>query len=383
LSKLLKSKLNSGNLFSAINTWAVSLFRYSAGILEWTKAELQEIDRRTRKRLTIYKGMHPRSDVDRLYVERSKGGRGLMSVEDVVQYENHSLKQYTRVSETEIIRKVGMVMKVDSTQDSQECRNRQKENRLKNWKAKAMNGQHLRQTEENAAKETWQWMKRGSLKRETESLIIAAQDQALRTNYRKAKIEKSTNISMCRLCKEKEETVSHIVSECSKIAQTEYKKRHDRVATAIHWAICKKSGLPHTEKWYDHRAEPVTENEHVKLLWDFTVQTDRTIQARRPDLILIDKIVDECKIIDVAVPGDTRVVKKEEEKIEKYRDLAIEIGRIWKKKAKTIPIVIGALGTLSKNHLMYLEELECNISFETIQKTALLGTARILRRTLY
>ena len=75
-------------------------------------------------------------------------------------------------------------------------------------------------------------------------------------------------------------------------------------------------------------------------------------------------------------------MKKEEEKIEKYRDLAIEIGRIWKKRANTVPIIIGALGTIEKNHLMYLGELGCNISFETIQKTALLGTARILR-TLY
>ena len=383
LTKLLKSGLNSGNLFSAINTWPLSLFRYGAGILEWTKAELQEVNRCTRKRITIYKGMHPRSDVDRLYVERSKGGRGLMSVEDVVQYESHSLKQYTRGSETEIIRKSGVVIKVDSVQCSQEYRNGQKETRLKNWKSKAMNGQHLRQTEENAAKETWQWMKRGSLKRETESLKIAAQDQALRTNYRKAKIEKSTTISKCRLCKEKEETVSHIVSECSKIAQTEYKKRHDRVAATIHWALCKKYGLPHMENWYDHRVEPVMENEHVKLLWDFNVQTDRTIEARRPDLILIDKIIEEYKIIDVAVPGDTRVVKTEEEKIEKYRDLAIEIGKIWEKSANTVPIVIGALGTISKNHLMYLGELECNISFETIQKTALLGTACILRRNLY
>ena len=153
-----------------------------------------------------------------------------------------------------------------------------------------MNGQHLRLTEEILTKETWQWMKRGSLKRETESLIIAAQDQTLRSNHRKAKVEKST-ISMCRLCKEKEETVSHIVSECSKITQTEYKKRHDRVATTIHWALCKKYGLPYTEKWNDHSAEPVMENEHVKLLWDFNVQTDRTIEARRPDLILIDKIM--------------------------------------------------------------------------------------------
>ena len=120
-----------------------------------------------------------------------------MSVEDVVRYESHSLKQYTRGSETEIIRKAGSVIKVDSVQCSQEYRNEQ-ETRLKNWKSKAMNGQHLRQTEETSGKETWQWMTTGSLKRETESLIIAAQDQALRTNHRKAKIEKCINVSTCR-----------------------------------------------------------------------------------------------------------------------------------------------------------------------------------------
>ena len=68
-------------------------------------------------------------------------------------------------------------------------------------------------------------MTRGSLKRETESLIIGAQVQALQTNYSKARIEKRTNDAKCRLCKTKDETVSHIASECSKIAQTEYKHR--------------------------------------------------------------------------------------------------------------------------------------------------------------
>ena len=52
------------------------------------------------------------------------------------------------------------------------------------------------------------------------------------------------------------------------------------------------------------------ENEHDKLLWDFNVQTDWTIEARRPDLILIDKTIEECKIIDVAIPGDNRVGEK-------------------------------------------------------------------------
>ena len=67
-----------------------------------------------------------------------------------------------------------------------------------------MNGQHLRKTEKDAAKETWQWIKRGSLNEETESLIIAAQDQALRTNYRKAKLEKSAHTASHRVDKEKE-----------------------------------------------------------------------------------------------------------------------------------------------------------------------------------
>ena len=69
----------------------------------------------------------------------------------------------------------------------------------------------------------WQWLKRGSLKRQTESLIIAAQDQALETNYRKAKVEHSRESALCRMCKIKDETVVHIVSECIKLAQAEYK----------------------------------------------------------------------------------------------------------------------------------------------------------------
>ena len=150
----------------------------------------------------------------------------------------------------------------------------------------------------------------------------------------------------------------------------------------MHWSICKKHGLPHTEKWYDHRAEPVTENENVKLLWDFNIQTDKIIEARRPDLILENKETKECQIIDIAIPGDTRVIKKEEEKIEKYQELGFELGRLWKVKTKVIPIVIGALGAISNRLISYLAEIGAELSFETIQKTALLGTAQILRKTL-
>ena len=68
----------------------------------------------------------------------------------------------------------------------------------------------------------------------------------------------------------------------------------------------------------------------------------------------------------------------ENEKIEKYKDLGIES----KKRVNTVPIVIGMQGTISMNHLMHLGEIECNISFEMILKTALLGTVCIVRRIL-
>mgnify|MGYP001794065188 FL=1 len=383
VKRVLKSKLSAGNLFQAINTWAVSLYRYGAGVVEWTKDELKQIDRRTRKLIAMHRGMHPRSDVDRLYVERGKGGRGLMSIEDTVKYESHSLKKYTEDSPVEVIRNAGRVVKSDEEDMTKSgYRDKQKTTRIDEWVEKPMNGQYIRQTKEHTAAETWKWMTRGSLKRETESLIVAAQDQALRTNYRKARIEKSSNDAKCRLCKIRDETISHLVSECPKIAQTEYKHRHDKVAAAVHWSICKKHGLPHTEKWYDHRAEPVIENEKVKLLWDFNVQTDKVIEARRPDLILENKETSECQIIDIAIPGDTRVVKKEEEKIDKYKELAFEIGRLWKVKPRVIPIVIGALGTISSRLIPYLAEIGVQLSFETIQKTALLGTAQILRKAL-
>ena len=70
--KLLKSKLNSGNLVKSINTWAVLLLRYSAAFVNWKRSELQEIDRKTRKYLTMYGGLHPKADIDRLYLPRKR-----------------------------------------------------------------------------------------------------------------------------------------------------------------------------------------------------------------------------------------------------------------------------------------------------------------------
>ena len=133
-----------------------------------------------------------------------------------------------------------------------------------------------------------------------------------------------------------------------------------------------------------HNPVPVLENDSHKLLWDFNIQTDHLIPPRRPDLIIINKKKKEriCKIIEFTVPADHRINLKESEKKDKYLDLARELKKLWNMKVTIVPIVIGALGTITKGLLKGLEDLEVGGRVETIQKTALLRTARILRRVL-
>ena len=83
IRRILRSKLNAGNIVQAINSKAVSLIRYGTRIIAWRKDEVKDIDRKTRKLLTMHRSMHPRSDVDRLYWKRADGGRGQKSIEDV------------------------------------------------------------------------------------------------------------------------------------------------------------------------------------------------------------------------------------------------------------------------------------------------------------
>ena len=70
------------------------------------------------------------------------------------------------------------------------------------------------------------------------------------------------------------------------------------------------------------------ESENFKILWDFTVQCDRKIEARRADIVLIDKKEREVVIIDVAIPGDDGVKDRELEKLEKYQLLKDEIAKV-------------------------------------------------------
>ena len=174
------------------------------------------------------------------------------------------------------------------------------------------------------------------------------QNQSIRTNLVKAETDKSQGDSLCRVCRNVDESINHIVSGCSKLAQKEYKRRHDNLGKIVHWKLARKCNFEAGDKWNEHEPENVLENEDHEISWDFSIQIDHVIEACRPDLVAVDKKETSCKIMDFAVPGDSTIEEKEKDKIEKYQDLGKELQKIWNVKVKIMPLVVGSSGAIPK-----------------------------------
>ena len=114
---------------------------------------------------------------------------------------------------------------------------------------------------------------------------------------------------MQAVCGEKGESVNHIACECKKLAQREYKQRHDSVAKVAHWKLCEKYYLEKKDKWYEHAPDSVSEKDE----WDLNIQCDHVIEARRPDIVVVNTQEKKCTFIDIAIPADKRIGEKENE----------------------------------------------------------------------
>ena len=119
------------------------------------------------------------------------------------------------------------------------------------------------------------------------------------------------------MCRKVDEDIDDIVSGCSKLAQKEYKRRHDNLGKTSRWKLSRNNNFEAGDKWYKHEPEGVLEKEDYKSLRDFSIQTDHVIEARRPDLVAVYKKERICKMIDFAVPGVSRIEGKEKDKTEK------------------------------------------------------------------
>jgi len=121
--------------------------------------------------------------------------------------------------------------------------NRTKESKIESWRRKTLHGRYVAEIEGEGVdkKQSLMWLKKGYLYPETEGFIMAIQDQVIETrNYRKHILKESEVVQdHCRVCGQKPETIQHLTAGCEKLAPTEYKERHDKVAKVLAQCPCK------------------------------------------------------------------------------------------------------------------------------------------------
>ena len=225
LKVLLNSQFNARNMVLAINAFVLPIVRYSASVINWSISELQSLDRRTRKQFTMSRAVHPRADVDRLYIPRYHGGRGLKSVEDVVKEEQCAVYQYLAHSEDPWLQTVfnSHLIKSPNYNNAFHLQSAAIEQRWSHYVDKPLHGHYFRTCHQFADfQETFHWLAYGGFTLETEGFLTTLQDQAI-TARAVQHIYNSSLSPLCQLCGQHNETVQHLLSGCPVLAGGAYK----------------------------------------------------------------------------------------------------------------------------------------------------------------
>ena len=392
LNKVLNSLLSGGNKVRAFNGWVMPVLMYSFGILKWTQTELDALDRRVRTLLTANRMHHPRSSVMRLYIPRKCGGRGFLNAKTLHNREVCSLREYFQAADVGMHRDVVAVDK-GLTPLSLANENWRKpivldtNDRREVWQSKELHGRFYRVLHgpDVDLLASVAWLRFGDLFGETEGFVFAIMDEVMMTNNYRKYIVKDGTVDICRACHRPGESIRHIISGCSSLANGDYLHRHNLVARIIHQQLALKYNLVESEvPYYKYVPDPVLENGNVTLYWDRSIITDRTIVANKPDIVVIDRLERRAMIVDIAVPHDENLVKAERDKKSKYLDLAREVVDMWDvNTAIIVPIVVTANGIIAKSLDEHLRRLSLGSWIKgLIQKAVLLDTVRIVRRFL-
>lgn len=392
-SLIMKTELNAANKIKAINTFAISVLQYSFGVIPWTHTEIEELEREIRVKATKYRMHHPRSSKIRFHLPRKDGGRGIADLQQRIKTEENKLRKYfsDKASTSSLHRSIIAIdhritpLNLQNREEIHHITNQQE--KIRTWKSMPLHGRYPNNIDNPHIDKqaSLSWTKKGNLYPETEGTMFAIQDQVILTKYYKKHIMKTTNDDICRICKDKQETIDHILSSCSILAPKQYTERHNNVAKIIYQELGKLHELLEEHKpYYTYIPEKVVENEKYKLLWNWPIRTDKTITHNTPDIVLIKKETKETIIIDIAIPNAANLQKKYEEKISKYLPLAEELQRIWKMNiCRVVPIVIGATGEIPKTLKTSLEKLDLKPSlYLPAQKAVILSTCRIVREVL-
>ena len=212
---------------------------------------------------------------------------------------------------------------------------------------------------------------------------MAAQDQILFTRNYQAKTVKIGADTKFWFCNKFEEAVDHLVYRCPIMTPNEHLQRHNgglNIFTGKHFS----TQMHHNaENWNEHKPQKVAQTESAKVLWDFFIHTDGTIKVNRPDITMKDLEEKSCKLLDFTFLMDVNISAKGFESLSKYKDLDIEVDRVWQLITSLISlIVVGALRLVKKGTAKHLEKIPGKQNLAEIQNVVFPSTEHILRNAI-
>ena len=420
LRKICNTQLTNKNKITAINQLAMPVLTYSFGIIDWPQFNINRLDVKTRKLLTLNRVTYKNQCLPRLYLPRGEGGLGLSEINHHHRATTVSIGQYLRSSlnptlamvyehlETRASRATSITQLAKhfgegcltedvetpnkaATEIARKSREKytkafQKRN-LGEWAEQQRAKYFLEElSQEYIDKEgSLDWLKRGALHYDQERVIMAAQDQGLMTNAFK-KMAGLSSDNRCRFCRTEVESVSHLTSGCRVLmGDGYYTNRHDGVCKYLHWTICKKLNIQCGSKSWEHQPERTVGNESYTIHYDYIVPTATYLEnaAVKPDIVIWNKKERVATLVEVSVPNDGGLNRAEREKKTKYQSLMYDMKRNWNlREISIIPVIIGATGLMKKNFKNLLASIPGDPSAREIQTIALKGTVRVLKRAL-
>lgn len=398
LKTLMKSSLNSKNLTKAVNTFAIPILTYSFGIINWSKTELEALERNLRTTLTKFNKHHPKSACERITIPRNQGGRGFIDITHMHNKQIQNIKEYfwNKQTESDLIRVATQADQnytpLNLSEQPSTITNipiNQLQRKINEWKTKSLHGRYPNELDHPHVdvEQSCKWLTEGKLFPETEGFFISIQDQVVATKNHRKHIIKEPNLQddKCRWCGQQSETIQHLMAGCQVLSQNDYTKRHDNMGKILHQALEIKliSSNKDTPYW-KYEPQPVIEtNDHV-IYWNRTIYTDRTVGHNRPDSVVICKKERTAHLIDYAVVNNNNVLTTYNEKIRRYQDLKEEIKEQWNiQTVKIHPIIMSTSGIVPKTMAKHLQELNIHKSIiAKMQHSVILSICNLIRKTL-
>lgn len=389
---ILKTQLNGKNTATAINTFAIPVLSYSFGVIHWTDTDLNNINILIRATTTKHRKHHRTSAIERFHLPRKKGGRGVIDIKNLHNRQIENLRKffYQKAHQSPMHHIITLVDRspLYLTDNDLIPRIETDEEKIARWRNKAVHGVYRKQIEQdNIDKEgTHKWLTTPGIFAETEGFMMGIQDRIIKTrNYSKNVLKQPNITDQCRRCFQYGETIEHVTSGCSALANNEYTQRHDNVCKQLHQALMKKYEIISEEQpWYTTQPQPVEENEQVKIYYNKSIITDRTRPHNRPDIVLTIKEKKITYLIDIAIPNTNNLEKKHAEKIEKYIPLAEEIKQMWHQNTvQIVPVIISSTGVIPRKLHESLKMLQMKKNmYIQMQKSVIINTCSIVRRFL-